>query len=192
MVRGLMLTVGFLMRRTSRNCRPDPLSKGTGPLSAAFEAVRAMIVPQNGFKTHDGRGETACPLVGPHFEVWNLPARRIIAHPYNFREIGIRLSLQASGATTNFLKSVAGTPPALRKTSLRELRVSPQAQGQIGYPPTMGTHASQGYPCMARRSEVIAMPRCDVGKHMPARSGRPVRKAHSAPKIDLAQRSKVG
>ena len=138
-----------------------------------------------------GRGDTECSLVDPHYEVWELPDQRIPAH-FNLFLTGIRLGPKTSEEATNYATSAKRTPPAMREPSIRELMLSFEVQGQVGYPPTMSTDADLGYSPAGNRSAVIAGAKRDAGKLILARLGRTVVEAHTAPKPSPRQRAKSG
>ena len=82
----------------------------------------------------DEHGCAECPLVESHFDVRHVPAPRVHPDINHFWGIGARLGPQESGAATNYRTPVRGAPAAMRETSLRELMVSQEAQGRIGFP----------------------------------------------------------
>ena len=67
--------------------------------------------------------------------MWKFAVPRIDARPDLDWAIGIRLGTRAGGATDNFAGSAECTLLAMRRTAIRELIVSPQAQGFIRYSP---------------------------------------------------------
>ena len=116
-----------------------------------------------------------------------LPASRIRAQSNLSWGIGIRLGPKASGAAPNYSASVASTPPAMRKTSPRELMVFLQAEVQIGYPPSMSADAALAFSRIAHQGAVIAMTECAAGEFVLARLDGAVAKAHAPKKSDLAR-----
>ena len=96
--------------------------------------------------------------VDSRYEVWALPARRIRAHSYLVREVGIRLIPQVSAAGADISASAGISPPATRKRSIRELMGCLQAQGPIGYPPATVADAVPVYSHAAYQSAIIGAP----------------------------------
>ena len=132
------------------------------------------------------------PFVRSRYEVRRLPGRRFRARSDLSRKIGLRLGPRASGGATNNMTSVERTPPAMQRTSFRELMVFPQAQVKIGHPPTTSADAALRYPRTGYQSAVIAMTRCGASEFILARFEGPVAKAQNAAKMDPDQRAKVG
>ena len=120
------------------------------------------------------------PFVRSRYEVRKLPGRRFRAHSNLSRKIGLRLGPRASGGATNNMTSVERTPPAMQRTSFRELMVFPQAQVKIEQPPTTGADAALRYPRTGYQGAVIAMTRCDAGTYSLARFVGTVAEVHTA------------
>ena len=106
--------------------------------------------------------------------------------------MGVRLGSHASEAGTNYAQPVKSTPPAMRKTTVRETSTCLHAPGQVGFPPTMNADASAGFPRMAYQSATVAMDLCESEKFALVRLVGNTYRAHSANKTDIVQGAKVG
>ena len=80
----------------------------------------------------------------------------------------------------------------MRETSLCELRVCLQAQGEIGFPPSVGADAALGFSRMADRGAVITMTMRDAGKFALARLEGSATNAQNASESGAGRRAEEG
>ena len=123
------------------------------PLSVNAKFAGAAMGPQHKIRMMDANGNLEYPLVDAHFQEWKLPPRKVQRKGCNDWRMGLRLGPTASGASTNYARSVAGTPPAMRKTRLQELFCFSHAPGRVGFHPAMTPYAPLGAPECCRGDE---------------------------------------
>ena len=133
--------------------RPSARVERVDPLSVALKFAGATMCPQHDFGVMDANRDLECPLVDTHFQGWKLPPRKVQREGCRDWRMGLRLGPTASGVSTNYARSVAGTPPAMRKTRLQELFCFSHAPGRVGFHPAMTPYAPLGAPECCRGDE---------------------------------------
>ena len=100
-----------------------------------------MHVDQREFPMLGGRGQAEYPPTHSHFVAYKLSGRRIRARENINGAGGIFLGANASVEFTNHLQNPKCMPPALRKSSPREVLGFLRASGQFGFPAPVRTDA---------------------------------------------------
>ena len=122
--------------------------RNVDPVSKASYDVGAELVGPSEFWMLTSYGAQIPPLANSDILVRNLPVRRIRARKNIYSRRGVRIGPDACGAYANRFLNPQYMPPALRKSSPREIG----ARGQIGRPSDMQTGACFGYSAMGYRS----------------------------------------
>ena len=106
--------------------------------------------------------------------------------------MGVRLGPNSSGEGSNVAQSEHCTPPALLKTSVREIPALLSAPGQVSFPPPIDSGASLGFSGMRDRSFEVAFGSRDAYGFSLVRFAKATSRAYEATKQDLARGANVG
>ena len=117
-------------------------------LPRALLDAGAAVVDKTDFRVVVGTGALEAPLTPLNFGVRELPAPRIAAARTHAWRVAVRQGPSARGDASNYIQNVTETPPAIRRSSLREAMEILYAPTQVGAPVTVNAAARLGFPRM--------------------------------------------
>ena len=107
-------------------------------------------------------------------------------------ESGAGKTYEAGSLRIGVSTQAASSPPARRKTSVRDVLAFLHARGQIGFPPSMNADAKLGFPRTVYQSAMVARNSREARELALIRLARATSRSHPAPEADSAQREQVG
>ena len=146
------------MSLTSWLCVVFVLTRGrtVGPSSTALHECGAPDADASEFWAVNGDRSRHFPVANTDFRVNKSPDRQTRMHEDVRRQWGVRFGGNASGAYANHFVNPPYIPPALRRSSPREVLGFLCAGGQIGSPAPIHTDLRLGYSAMGYQSWQIA------------------------------------
>ena len=114
---------------------------GRDPVIIALAEAGASHADPRIFWMRSGGGQPENPILNSHFKVFKLPGRQVPKRKNVSLQRGIPLGSNASDENTNSLRDPKCAPPALRKSSPREVLGFLRARCQLGFPASMQTDA---------------------------------------------------